>query len=84
MLRFHRAQLAAVAVAACLSAGVVIAPVHSALAQSAGQKQKMTTASGLVIEDIQVGTGASPKPGQICVMHYTGWLYVNEIGRAHV
>ena len=20
-------------------------------------------------------TGASPKPGQICVMHYTGWLY---------
>src|SRR5437868_6689822 len=22
-----------------------------------------------------VGTGASPKPGQTCVMHYTGWLY---------
>jgi len=21
------------------------------------------------------GTGAAPKPGQICVMHYTGWLY---------
>ena len=27
------------------------------------------------IIDTTVGTGASPKPGQICVMHYTGWLY---------
>ena len=35
----------------------------------------MTTASGLKIEDTQVGTGASPKTGQTCVMHYTGWLY---------
>lgn len=37
----------------------------------------MTTASGLKIEDTQVGTGASPKTGQTCVMHYTGWLYEN-------
>jgi peptidylprolyl isomerase len=37
----------------------------------------MTTSSGLKIIDIQPGTGASPKPGQTCVMHYTGWLYVN-------
>ena len=37
----------------------------------------MTTASGLQIIDGVVGTGASPKPGQICVMHYTGWLYEN-------
>ena len=35
----------------------------------------MTTASGLQIIDSMAGTGASPKPGQICVMHYTGWLY---------
>ena len=35
----------------------------------------MTTASGLQMIDSTVGTGASPKPGQICVMHYTGWLY---------
>ena len=34
-------------------------------------------ASGLKIADIKVGTGASPKRGQICVMHYTGWLYQN-------
>ncbi len=36
-----------------------------------------TTASGLQIKDTTVGTGASPKSGQICVMHYTGWLYDN-------
>ena len=35
----------------------------------------MTTASGLKIIDTKVGTGASPKTGQTCVMHYTGWLY---------
>ena len=37
----------------------------------------LTTASGLQIIDTKVGAGASPKPGQICVMHYTGWLYEN-------
>ena len=37
----------------------------------------MTTASGLQIIDTKVGTGVSPKPGQTCVMHYTGWLYEN-------
>lgn len=34
------------------------------------------TASGLSYEDTQVGTGASPQRGQTCVMHYTGWLWV--------
>ena len=42
------------------------------------QAQKtMTTASGLQITDTTVGTGATPKTGQTCVMHYTGWLYEN-------
>jgi peptidylprolyl isomerase len=35
------------------------------------------TASGLEFEDTVVGTGASPAKGQTCVMHYTGWLWVN-------
>ena len=47
-----------------------------ALAQTAGKKT-MTTASGLQIIDTVEGTGASPKAGQTCVMHYTGWLYTN-------
>jgi peptidylprolyl isomerase len=59
-----------------LAAAITI-PVAAtrASAQSAGKA--MTTASGLQIIDSQVGTGASPKPGQTCVMHYTGWLYEN-------
>src|SRR4051812_10152185 len=35
------------------------------------------TKSGLQFEDTVVGTGASPAAGQTCVMHYTGWLWVN-------
>jgi peptidylprolyl isomerase len=46
---------------------------NTAAAQTAGKT--MTTASGLQIIDSKVGTGATPKSGQICVMHYTGWLY---------
>ncbi len=44
---------------------------------TAQQGKAMTTASGLQIIDIKEGAGASPKPGQTCVMHYTGWLYEN-------
>ena len=35
------------------------------------------TASGLQYEDTVPGTGAQPKQGQTCVMHYTGWLWEN-------
>jgi len=33
-----------------------------------------TTSSGLKYEDIKVGEGPSPAPGQTAVVHYTGWL----------
>ncbi len=36
-----------------------------------------TTPSGLQYEDTRAGTGAKPTTGQTCVMHYTGWLWVN-------
>ncbi|MHB1191338.1 MAG: FKBP-type peptidyl-prolyl cis-trans isomerase [Armatimonadota bacterium] len=32
------------------------------------------TASGLKYEDLEVGTGASPKMGDTVVVHYAGWL----------
>lgn len=34
----------------------------------------VTTASGLKYVDITVGDGPSPTNGQMCEMHYTGWL----------
>ena len=37
------------------------------------------TASGLQIIDSKVGTGATPQAGQICVMHYTGWLLDGDV-----
>src|SRR5690349_17387282 len=36
------------------------------------QGKRVTTPSGLQIEDTKVGTGATPQRGQTCVMHYTG------------
>jgi len=51
-----------------------LAPMPAS-AQTPGKT--MTTASGLQITDSKVGSGAQPKTGQTCVMHYTGWLYQN-------
>jgi peptidylprolyl isomerase len=44
---------------------------------AAAQSAAVTTPSGLQIIDSQVGTGTTCKPGQTCVMHYTGWLSQN-------
>ena len=47
------------------------------LSESANAQDAVTTPSGLKYIDTKPGTGASPKTGQTCVMHYTGWLYEN-------
>jgi peptidylprolyl isomerase len=60
------------AVAATAVAVVAASPLH---AQTAGNVTTMP--DGLKIIDVKVGAGASPKTGQTCVMHYTGWLYEN-------
>jgi peptidylprolyl isomerase len=41
------------------------------------ESKMVKTPSGLQYEDVKVGTGAEPKAGQTCSVHYTGWLWVN-------
>src|SRR3982074_1738207 len=74
MRRFRFRSLPIAFAVAIGTLGVLFfAAPSGAAAQTAGKT--MTTASGLQIIDNTVGTGAAPKPGQICIMHYTGWLY---------
>ena len=76
MRRLQRAKISIVSAIAMAFVAVPLAGIPTmAAAQTPGKT--MTTASGLQIIDTTVGTGATPKPGQICVMHYTGWLYEN-------
>jgi len=80
MMRFQFRRFSIALVIAMTGAFLFAAP-SGAVAQTAGKTtgkmtgKIMTTDSGLQIIDGTVGTGATPKPGQICVMHYTGWLY---------
>ena len=74
-MRISRRTIIRTAFAAVAAAVSTPLAVQMASAQTAGKP--MTTASGLQIIDGKVGTGASPKTGQTCVMHYTGWLYEN-------
>jgi peptidylprolyl isomerase len=66
-----------IAASITMAGAFLLAAPSGAVAQTAGKMtgKIMTTDSGLQIIDGTVGTGATPKPGQICVMHYTGWLY---------
>jgi peptidylprolyl isomerase len=41
-------------------------------------KKMKKTESGLQYRDLKEGTGDSPKTGQTCRMHYTGWLWENN------
>jgi len=69
-----RASLIAAAAALALAAAPAFADEKPAQKES-----KMTkTSSGLQYEDVVEGTGATPKTGQTCVMHYTGWLWQHD------
>jgi len=71
----HATALTAAILMTALAAASVIST--AAAAQPAGEE--VMTASGLKIVDAVAGTGAAPKTGQTCVMHYTGWLYENGV-----
>ena len=76
MRAFTRAKAPmALALAAALTGVFAAYAPATAAAQAAGKT--ITTPSGLQMTDSKIGTGATPKAGQICVMHYTGWLYQN-------
>jgi len=62
---------------AAVSPGILAVGTPTAKAQTPGRSMK--TPSGLEIIDTVVGTRASPRTGQTCVMHYTGWLYQNGV-----
>src|SRR5262245_52816027 len=66
------------AMALALAAALTASLPTAGLAQVGTQVGKtVTTPSGLKMTDTVVGTGATPRRGQTCVMHYTGWLYQN-------
>jgi peptidylprolyl isomerase len=75
MRTFRCAGVLTFALAIVSTGAVLIDAPATAVAQTA--EKTMTTASGLQITDTKIGEGPSPKPGQVCIMHYTGWLYQN-------
>jgi len=70
-------QRAGISVAFACAAALALATGVPTMAAAQAVAQTVTTPSGLKITDTKVGTGATPRMGQICVMHYTGWLYQN-------
>jgi len=58
-------------------AAIALAALPASGDEKKGESKMQKTPSGLQYEDVRVGTGAQPKTGQTCVMHYTGWLWEN-------
>jgi peptidylprolyl isomerase len=66
-------RIGAIILIVALAVGA-IAYVMSRRGNSGIEVGGVTTASGLRIEDVKVGDGASPKMGQTVSVHYIGWL----------
>ena len=69
--------------AGAIAVAVLLGGCGGSVSEPAGVEAKSETtdgmtfsqASGLRVSDIKVGTGAFPRAGQTCVVHYTGWIY---------
>ncbi len=79
MMRKSSLLLSAAVTAVLLAATSVAQETKPTAAPGADKgEMKMTkTPSGLQYEDVKVGSGDSPKKGQLVVVHYTGWLWKN-------
>jgi peptidylprolyl isomerase len=77
--RFARTVTATLATAFLTGAMALTLSTQASAEDTGKAMTATTTASGLQIIDSKVGDGASPKTGQTCVMHYTGWLYDNGV-----
>jgi peptidylprolyl isomerase len=64
----------ALLLASLIGLGGSLAAEGKGKAKAKGKTKVVTTASGLKYEDLVVGKGASPRQGQMVVVHYTGWL----------
>ncbi len=64
-------------VTALVALGAGAAGLAQAATQTEKEKKMTKTESGLQYRDTKEGTGEKPKTGQTCVMHYTGWLWVD-------
>ncbi len=77
--------------AAAMALAVLASPLISTALRAAGpqaaqetrkketkEKKWTKTDSGLVYRDVKEGTGPKIKSGQTAVVHYTGWLWVEE------
>ena len=71
-VRQKRTRLIAVVIIVALAAGAAAYLFVPGLPGRGGAE--VTTPSGLKYTDLVVGTGASPRPGQRAVVHYTGEL----------
>lgn len=62
-----------------LALAAAIAGCSGGISSTDSAQMAAAAKPGIQITDTKVGTGISPKPGQTCVVNYTGWLYVDGV-----